>query len=190
MIKQILFATVIALACSFNSQSQGLFAPHSQKDKISKSDVQGTPITFEKVIELTDSVSKDILFSRAMRWYAQSFKSAEAVIEMEDRPGGQIIGNGNFRNILKTALASVEDKITFTVETYLKNGRARIILREFKSDQFLIVTDAPAFTVKGISKKSQNRLWRETQDAVKENSELILKSFEKAIATPTDGWRP
>ncbi len=188
MIKHIVSGVFFFFLSLIELTAQPLFSNSGPEPKYTKADVVGTPLLFEKTTVLDSTISKDVLFSRALKWYAQSFNSSEAVIEMEDRPGGQIIGNGNFQNLLKTGLAKEEDKIKFTVETYFKNGKARIVLRDFKSDEFELITDAPAYKIKGMSKRTQNRLWRETQESVKKNAQLIINSFEKDMSNPTDTW--
>ena len=57
------------------------------------------PLTDEErtVVQVSEApgFTKDELFDGAKRWIAENFKSAEAVLDYEDRGTGTIIGNGN-----------------------------------------------------------------------------------------------
>lgn len=44
-----------------------------------------------------DSVSKDILFNRALEWFALTFKSSNDVIQFKDKDVGKIVGKWNIK---------------------------------------------------------------------------------------------
>lgn len=57
------------------------------------------PVTEEErtVVQVYEApgFTKDRLFDGAKRWVAENFRSAEAVLDYEDRESGTLIGNGN-----------------------------------------------------------------------------------------------
>ena len=50
-------------------------------------------IVYEKIID-SINLNKDALFAASKKWIANNYKSAEAVIQSEDKATGQIIGKG------------------------------------------------------------------------------------------------
>ena len=52
-------------------------------------------IVYSEVIS-ADSKTKEEIYTKSKVWYANNFKSAEAVITFEDQTSGIISGNGNF----------------------------------------------------------------------------------------------
>lgn len=169
-----------------SSYSQALFSSNDKPKP--KQTALGTPLSFEKIIETDSSLSKDVLFSRTLKWYASAFNDSKAVIEVQDREGGQIIGNGVYKFKQVVTLATAEDIIKFSVETYLKKGKAKIIVSEFESTTFNLITDSEVYKEKGMNKNSYNKLWKETQDYVKLRTGDLIKSFEKYLNTDIDAW--
>ena len=66
------------------------------------------------------SLSKSIIFDRTLKWIANNFTSAKAVIEYQDTTSGSIIGNGRSN----TSFFGGSDLI-FTMNLDIRNGRAR-----------------------------------------------------------------
>lgn len=118
-----LFAAIIAaialLIFTLTSSAQ-LDSKHLPRDP------ETGMITFSAVIS-ADSIMKDELYSRAMQWYANTFKSAQAVIQYSDKGEGKIIGKGSF---VEYAFGSSGDT-RFTITTFFKDGKAKIILTDF-----------------------------------------------------------
>ena len=58
-------------------------------------DPESTKYTYQEVIEVSN-ISKDDLYTRARAWFVKGYKSANAVLQMDDRESGTIIGKGYF----------------------------------------------------------------------------------------------
>src|SRR6266496_2496034 len=55
-------------------------------------------IKFTEVVYV-DSISKLLLYSRAREWFTKAFKSSKAVLDLDDKENGKLIGKGNFTAI-------------------------------------------------------------------------------------------
>lgn len=89
-------------------------------------------IVFTEVVEVPN-VLKDALYSRAYEWFAKSFKSAQNVIQMEDKENGKIVGKGAFGDINVTAnlgLVAIKGKVLFTISVYVKDGKYKFELTD------------------------------------------------------------
>lgn len=73
--------------------------------------------------------TKDQLFTASRMWIAQNFKSADAVIEYENKDEGTIIGNGNMAYPCGGAFACMvkaDWRVPFTMKVETKDGRIRL----------------------------------------------------------------
>lgn len=81
-------------------------------------------ITYSEVVEVPN-VSKDELYLRANTWLSRAFKSAKAVIDVQDKEAGKIIAKGNITTIIKVPLVGKQDagavEMTITLQT--KDGK-------------------------------------------------------------------
>ncbi|MFN8347473.1 MAG: DUF4468 domain-containing protein [Spirosomataceae bacterium] len=81
-------------------------------------------ITYSEVIEVPN-VSKDELYLRANTWLSRAFKSAKAVIDVQDKEAGKIIAKGNVMTIIKVPLVGKQEagavEMTITIQT--KDGK-------------------------------------------------------------------
>lgn len=86
------------------------------------------PIKFEKVYEVA-GISKDQIYDGARQWFAISFKSANAVIQYEDKNAGTIIGKGNMTfpcTSYLNCLANKDIKVEFTARIDTKDAKIRV----------------------------------------------------------------
>lgn len=77
--------------------------------------------------------SKAYLFVNAKSWLASTFNSSKAVIEMEDKDAGVIIGHGTFVRSEKGGFGNQVglSLITFTIKINIKDDKYRCILSNF-----------------------------------------------------------
>jgi len=82
----------------------------------------------ERVIQQVIEVDRprDELFDLAMEWVARAFRSAQAVIQYQDREAGKIVGKGNMT--VTYVLFSYPTYFTLTIET--KDGRVRATVED------------------------------------------------------------
>ena len=85
----------------------------------------------EDVIEVIDvpNKTKDQIFEDSKIWIAQSFKSANNVIQYADKETGSIIGKGNIQYPCDGFIdcgAFGNDKVNFTIKIDSKDNKARV----------------------------------------------------------------
>jgi hypothetical protein len=101
-----------------------LFAISSAFGQKYKIDEETKLITYSEVIEVP-SVTKDELYIRANTWLSRAFKSAKAVIDVQDKEAGKIIAKGNISAIIKVPLVGKQEagiiNLTITIQT--KDGK-------------------------------------------------------------------
>jgi len=81
----------------------------------------------QAVIEVPGQ-SKDQLFARTLAWMAESFVSSKAVIELQDKENGRIIGHG------RTSFSSmglVEIPCDYTLIVDVKDEKLRLTFNNF-----------------------------------------------------------
>lgn len=110
---------VIALPSISNSQK--LILPIDSSTKA---------ISYNEVVPL-QGITKDQLYVRAREWFAQTFKSAQAVIQMDDKEAGKIIGKGSAKGSFYYLLTLFSFSLNYTVSITLKDGRYRYEITDF-----------------------------------------------------------
>lgn len=87
------------------------------------------PVKFEKVYQM-DGLNQAQVYDGARQWFATAFKSANAVIQYEDKATGSIIGKGNMQyrcsGFADCMTVTGGDRVDFTVRVDTKDGRMRV----------------------------------------------------------------
>lgn len=108
----ILLIAMLAICTSIYAQPKGAsIFPH--KDGV---------VVYEEIVQ--QEGSKDELYTKSRKLFTDMFNSAKHVIELEDREGGIIIGNG--------ILDYKGGNIDFTLTLQLKDGRYKYIIDNIK----------------------------------------------------------
>jgi hypothetical protein len=90
--------------------------------------VQSEPAKFEKIYEI-QGLAKDQIYDGVRQWFAIAYKSADAVIQYEDKSAGTIIGKGNMAFPCTGALNCMANQnvlLTFTTRVDSKDGKMRV----------------------------------------------------------------
>jgi hypothetical protein len=88
-------------------------------------------IDYNEVIQV-DSVPKEELYSRALEWFAETYKASKSVIQMEDKENGKIVGKALmkvYHRSLGTDYPS--GHINYTLSIQFKDGRYRYSFHDF-----------------------------------------------------------
>lgn len=89
-------------------------------------------VFYSDVIEV-DSIDKDELYKRAKRWFVESYKDANKVIQLDDKDSGEIIGKGSFDALWNaTFVASHVVNVGHTVKIQVKDGKYRYEITDFR----------------------------------------------------------
>lgn len=72
-------------------------------------------------------VTKDQLYTRAYEWLAKAYRSANDVIQMQDKEAGRLVGKGT-TTVRVRGVSAGYVRHTFTI--YLKDGRYKYVLTD------------------------------------------------------------
>jgi hypothetical protein len=94
-------------------------------------------VAYSGVVEVPGA-SKAELYSRAREWFATSFGSAKAVLEMDDREAGKLIGNTNsdFTIHYGGILGEAPVRLWRTIRVEVKEGKYRYALSNFATSGY------------------------------------------------------
>ena len=87
------------------------------------------PVKFEKIYPMGELKQAQV-YDGARQWFATAFRSANAVIQYEDKATGSIIGKGNMQyrcaGFTDCMTMTGADRVDFTVRVDTKDGRMRV----------------------------------------------------------------
>jgi hypothetical protein len=156
-----LLTLLLLLLSTFNS--------YSQEELPTKDGI----ITYSQVIKLDSTFTKDILYANAKRWFVATYKSANDVIQLDDKESGEITGKGVFAIDYFTR----KPFISHTVTILVKNGRYKYTITNFSysdnQNEKFSLENFPRFW------GGKNRLYTNTNDEVIR----IIKSLENTMST-------
>ncbi|MGI4736112.1 MAG: DUF4468 domain-containing protein [Janthinobacterium lividum] len=88
-------------------------------------------ITITQVVEVP-GVSKTELYSRAREWFAKTFSSSKAVLEMDDREAGKLVGTFNGPLKLASGVGVGLDMLLWrSIQVDMKDGKYRYTFTNF-----------------------------------------------------------
>ena len=92
-------------------------------------------ITFEEVIK-TPGKDKNQLYAIYREWYVNFFRSADDVLQMDDKENGVLIGKG-FQDItFKVIGMNLTEKLYYKVKFILKDGRFKYVISDLQTQQY------------------------------------------------------
>lgn len=116
------FFLLFASYCSYGQASK--------KTPVMPIDSSTGLITYSEVVPVHD-VAKDELYTRARVWFAKTFKSANHVIQMEDKENGILIGKAAMKVYHKAMVTHYHGLINYTVTIQVKDGRFKYSISDF-----------------------------------------------------------
>jgi hypothetical protein len=157
------------------------------------------PLFFFNVINIDTTSSKDELYSRSKIWFVQTYNSAEAVIHLDDKVKGIIIGKGIFEyktqtnKFLKRAYAGM---IRYTISVYFKDGRYKYEVTDFihtSTDPYVGVDLGTITDQKNKFKdKNANDSWNEIQGLCLSYTDSLVDDLKSTMIiedeTENDDW--
>jgi hypothetical protein len=144
-------------------------------------------LTYSKVIQ-TDSIGKAALFTKVRSWMSEFYNSSKAVIDMEDKESGTIIGNAIFNyDFGKLSYLCYEGKVNYSIKIMVKDNRIKVELSNFihtnkpensRSCELGLITNAEIYTDKGLQKNYHNRVWDDIKMKSLQLSNEIFNSID------------
>ena len=153
-------------------------------------------ISYSGVVKV-EGVSKDDLYTRSREWFARTFKSAKAVIQMDDKAAGKIIGKGYAEGSYVVLISAMKFDMWYTVSITVKDGRYRYELSDFtfqdRQTQYMtnpqvedadkIATDATYKNKKGEYKSP----WKGQLASMDKFATGLVEDLKKAMAGAPSG---
>jgi len=157
-------------------------------------------IVYSEVVKV-DSIKSNELYVRAHEWFANTFKSAKAVIQLDDKEAGKIIGKGDIEADIinhQTGLMkySVGGLIYFTVEIQTKDGKYKYsfsnLIRKNENDYEIDFMTIPASTpMPGLYPKQLDRdrkFYSDVRNDMNKKILNIIDGLKKSMNTNTNNW--
>lgn len=92
-------------------------------------------IVYSEVVQAANTSAAD-LYSRAREWFATTFNSADAVLEMDDKAAGKLVGNA-FSDIHgMSATMMTKMKLWYAITVELKDGRYRYTINHLQFQNY------------------------------------------------------
>lgn len=156
-------------------------------------------LAFTEVVQVDSILSSKELYQRARSWFAESYRSAQDVIQMDDKENGKIIGKGSIKYNSNVFIASEGTRgwIRYTISIQVKDGRYRYEITDFYHEgnplnpggQFsfgLITTDTecPYQMNSRTPKGWKNKVWSDIKETIQKNIIPLKESMKATMGKP------
>jgi hypothetical protein len=96
-------------------------------------DIETNTITYTEVVVLDTTLKKDELYSRAREWFAKTYKSANSVIQMDDKEDGKIVGRASIPITYNSiGIIAPGGSISYNISVYVKDGKYKYEFANFQ----------------------------------------------------------
>lgn len=138
-------------------------------------------VTYQGVVQ-AEGISKNDLYLSAKEWFVKTFKSANHVIQMDDKESGKIIGKGISKSSYNYLMHTVLYDLNYTVSITVKDGRFRYEIGDMsvKSEGGIGVTVDEAYRIYR-NKSSGYALYKRIIPFVETNSDTLVKSIKESL---------
>lgn len=147
---------------------------------------------------MDSTISAAKLFEQAKLWFAQTFNSANDVIQLSDKEAGQLVGKGVFTFYQKKFDYGV---VNYGLTVFVKDGRYKYEMTSFVHSvppgsngiTFGLITDEPVppeYAGKGWGLTARKQQWLKLQGDCKSNAAMIIESLKNYMVTikKTSDW--
>jgi hypothetical protein len=147
-------------------------------------------IVYSGVVNVDSTNSKE-LYVRAHEWFANTFKSAKDVIQLDDKEAGKIVGKGfydagipkSYGGIIHSPLIG---SVNFTVEIQTKDGKYKYVFTIFSWQDIDLKSASIRRDV--LVQKSLDKDWLEIKKDVNARMLAIIDGLKKSMSTNSDNW--
>lgn len=178
--KKILYLLLLFPLVAFGQESREKFSPLSYTDVVKAADPE---------------LSKDEMFTRILSWVNTSFKSANAVIDEQNKAAGVIIIKGVVPFHYKTIIKEKTGEVRYTLAIEIRPGRARLRFYGYSGKsadgsiaQTLSTDSMPEFRNTGIYQSSYKRAWTAAKEAAQRDHDDTINTITVAINKKEDNW--
>lgn len=147
-------------------------------------------ISFSEVIQ-ADSVAKDELYSRANKWFVESFKDANSVLQITDKEAGQLVGKGNIP-YAPTGMGSqdVKGAINFLITVTVKEGRYKYEFQDFTHSGSAYSFGNITIEEKPLTKIPNYYLkyWEDAKNQTQLRAKALIDSLNDSMSKSQNDW--
>ena len=79
-------------------------------------------VNYSEIVDI-ENAKKGVLYGKAKLWFANTFKSANNVIQLDDEQNGVILGKGIFIKKDAKLLTNIKQTWKFTIKIQVKDGK-------------------------------------------------------------------
>ena len=156
-------------------------------------DADTKKITFTEVVTLSEDVPKDKLYSKAREWFATTYKSSNAVLQMQDKEDGKLVGKA-LMQVYHRAMGKNYDSgyINYTISISVKDNRYKYEITDFHHTGQLVsggqkiqdygVCEEMINTTHKTMGASHQKLYNYYLLQLKENIEALITSLKSEMA--------
>ena len=138
-------------------------------------------VHFKDVFEAVGT--HDALFTGAKVFVAEAFKDAKAVLQMDDREAGILIGKGARRGSYK-AIGTVVTVLNFTFKISVKDGRYRVEYYDWTFGDAVTQLPIEMIFAPGKNKKNMDGM----AGLIRETVEELNGELAKQLSKKHDDW--
>ena len=92
-------------------------------------------INYTEVVKVDSTIKKDELYVNAKAWFVGTYKSANDVLQMQDKEAGVLIGKGIFEIPYKLFVGSTRVSVNHTIKVYVKDGKYKYEITDLEGKQ-------------------------------------------------------
>jgi hypothetical protein len=184
--RPIVFAASLACALAANAQ-----APSPTPAAPSP---ESAAFEFSEVVPV-EGAMKDQLYSAGLAWFGDAFRSAKAVLDVQDKDAGRLVGKPSFAYTPKVFVGSARIKgaMRYTVTVEVKEGKYRYTIDGFTHNRtpgpggapssFGLLTTAAKcpYPVEGPTAGGRQETWEHLKALSKAEAETLIASLKKRM---------
>ncbi|WP_400194089.1 DUF4468 domain-containing protein [Hymenobacter sp. B81] len=178
-----------------SSFAPGTRVPKSGESVVLPVDPATKLVTYTAVVQVPGA-SQNELYARGKVWFVNTFNSAKAVMQAEEKDAGLLIGKGWTGIVKKGALGiPMEEKLWYTVRLSVKEGRYKYEIYQFKtelpassSNPTPEASAVESYLVREVKKGDPfYKLVMQGRAQVDAEATKLIESINKAMAQPATG---
>lgn len=148
-------------------------------------------IYYSEVIQV-EGASQNDLYVRSKQFFAEAFKSANHVIQMDEKDAGIIMGKGSAKVYISNFGATSSFVVNFSIKLQSKDGRFKYELYDFSHDgvgpleQWFYKSNY--YKKNGNPKKIQEQVKTQTLSIINDLIAAIKTNMQKPAVSSDEKW--
>lgn len=154
-----------------------------------KEKVVATPLQCDTVIQ-AQGLTAEQIYTNLNVWFADNMRSANAVIQLDDKENCHIIGKTSLPfEVNHFTWAYLTGLIHYTIDVAARDGRFKVVIRDFIHEsntkgwsEGLVFDGGHNPEVKGMRKHQNAEMNKRASKLCKEYIPIIIKTMQTAVA--------